>query len=230
MSNTSDTRHSLVARTVTTGLLAFVGLTAGCGASALGPTPSPSFAGLMVTSLSDSIGSTGGGAEVTIEGIGFLKNDGGPVVLFGGAHAWRVSLRGSTTIVAKVPPHPAGPVEVVVSNPDGQTARLAGAYTYVSPDSLDSNGEWEGRSLTDHLDFTFRFVIQNNRLTGVSCGTSGMVFVPAPSLSNGEFAFFQGDGVVIAGRLVSAREATGTINLAPCTKSDWVARKLASSH
>jgi hypothetical protein len=44
-------------------------------------------------------------------------------------------------------------------------------------------------------------------------------------VSHGEFAFSREDGVAIAGRLVSPRDAIGTINLAPCTNSDWFARK-----
>jgi hypothetical protein len=54
-------------------------------------------------------------------------------------------------------------------------------------------------------------------------------FLPAPPVSNGEFAFSREDGVAIAGRMVSAGYAIGTINLAPCTNADWFA-KLASFH
>jgi hypothetical protein len=230
MSNTSHTRHPLVARTVTAGLLALVGLTPGCGESVLPPAPSPSFAPPVVRALSESVGSTGGGAEVKIEGTGFLDIEGGAVVIFGGVRSSRVSHIGTTAILATVPAHAAGLVDVVVSNPDGKSGSLANAYTYTSPDSFDSNGEWEGRSRTDHFELRFRFVIQDSRLTAVSCDSSGTVsFSPAPPVSNGEFTFSR-DGVAIAGRLVSPRDAIGTINLAPCTDSEWSARKLASSH
>ncbi len=235
MSNTSHPRHRLLARTVTAGLLALVGLAPGCGRPSLGPSPSPPpspspqpqpLASPVVTALSESLGSTGGGAEVRIHGSGFLNLEGGAVVIFGGVRAPQVSFVSSTTITATVPPHAAGLVDLIVSNPDGQSGRLADAYTYVSPDSFDANGEWEGRSRTDHFELRFRFTIQNSRLTAVACDSSGTVsFSPAPSVRNGEFAFSRGDGVGIAGRLVSPRDAIGTINLAPCMNSEWFARK-----
>ena len=217
---------STTSHTVTAGLLALVVLAAGCNstpptAPPPGPSPAP-----VVRSVTESRGSTGGGAVVKIEGTGFLDGDGGAVVIFGGAHASGVSHSGTSVIFATVPAHAAGLVDVVVSNPDGQSARLADAYTYVSPDSFDPNGEWNGQT----GQVTFRFTVENNRLTTVSCGTSATVsFSPAPLVSNGEFAFSREDGVAIAGRMVSAGYAIGTINLAPCTNSDWYA-KLASYH
>ena len=235
MLNICHTCHSLAARTVTAGLLALAALAPGCGGKPpLAPTPPPpftppvvlppSFAPPVVTGLSESLGSTGGGAELKIEGTGFLALEGGPVVIFGGIRAGRVSVRDSTAIFTTVPPHEAGLVDIVVSNPDGQSARLVNAYTYASPDSFDPNGEWEGGAQTGHV--LFRFTIQNSRLIAISCDSSGTVsFSPAPPVSNGEFAFSREDGVAIAGRLVSPRDAIGTINLAPCTNSDWFARK-----
>lgn len=179
----------------------------------------------MVTALSEGLGSTAGGAEVKIEGAGFLDGEGGAVVIFGGVWATKITHMGTTTILATVPAHAAGPVDLVVSNPDGQEVRLANAYTYVSPDSFDANGEWEGRSRTNHVEFLFRFTIQNSRLTAVSCGTSETVSVsPAPPVNNGEFSFSR-DGVAIAGRLVAPRDAIGTINLARCPNTEWSARK-----
>ena len=161
-----------------------------------------------------------------IEGTGFLDGEGGAVVIFGGVYSPKVSHVGTTIILATAPPHAAGLVDLVVGNPDGQSARLADAYTYASAGSFDSNGEWEGTSRTDHVEFRFRFTVRANRLTAVSCDTSGNVsFSPAPPVSNGEFAFAREDGVAIAGRLVSPGRAIGTVNLAPCTKSEWFARK-----
>ena len=222
------TRHPLVDRTVTAGLLALVALAAGCNstpptAPPTGPSPAP-----VVRSVTEPRGSTGGGAEVKIEGTGFLDGDGGAVVIFGGVHASGVSHSGTSVIFATVPAHAAGLVDVVVNNPDGQSARLADAFTYVSPDSFDPNGEWNGSAVSGTAEF--RFVIENSKLTAVSCGTSGWVnFSPAPSVSNGEFAFAREDGAAIAGRMVSAGYAIGTLNLAPCANTTWFA-KLASFH
>ncbi len=213
MANTHRTRHPLVGRTVTAGLLALVALAAGCNSNTTAPAPPPGpSAAPVVRSVTESRGSTGGGAVVKIEGTGFLDGDGGAVVIFGGVYASGVSHSGTSVIFATVPAHAAGLVDVVVSNPDGQSARLADAYTYVSPDSFDPNGEWNGQT----GQVIFRFTVENNRLTTVSCGTSGTVsFSPAPLVSNGEFAFSREDGVAIAGRMVTAGYAIGTINLGP---------------
>lgn len=226
MSNTRDIRRAPVARTLTAGLLMLAGLASGCGQPPFAPSRPRTSTSLVVSSLSESVGSTGGGAEVKIVGAGFLDGEGGAVVIFGGTYSPRVSHVGTTTIVATVPAHAAGLVDVVVSNPDGQLGRLADAYTYVSPGSLDFNGEWEGTSRTDHVEFRFRFTVQANRLTAVSCGSSATVsFSSAPLVSNGEFAFSREDGLAIFGRLVSARDAIGTIHLSPCDNSEWSARK-----
>jgi hypothetical protein len=91
--------------------------------------------------LSESRGSTTGGAEVRIEGTGFLAAEGGAVVYFGEARAPKVTHIGTTIILTTVPAHTAGLVDVVVVNPDGQSGRLADAYTYASLGSLDSNRE-----------------------------------------------------------------------------------------
>jgi hypothetical protein len=224
MSNTSHhMRRPFAARTVIAGLV-LLGLAWGCGNPQLGPTPVQMFVPLVVTSVSETVGSTGGGAEVRIGGTGFLDSEGGAVVIFGGVYASRVSHVGTTVILATVPAHAAGLVDLVIGNPDGQSARLTGAYTYVSPDTLDFNGEWKGLSRTDH--FEFRFSIVNDRLTAISCDTSGSVTLsPAPSVNNGEFAFSGADGVAVTGRLVSARDAIGTINLPPCRHAEWTARR-----
>ena len=227
MANTSYTCHASVARTVTIGLLAVAGLTPGCDGrppTAPPPPPAPRSAP-VVTALSESLGSTGGGAEVRIEGTGFLDfgNDGGLVVTFGGVLA-RIAEMSSTAIVTTVPAHEAGLVDVVVLNPDGQSGRLAGGYTYASPDTFDLNGEWEGRALRGEV--LFRFSIRNNTLTAMTCDTSGSVDVlPAPSVAGGEFSFTGTDGVAVSGRFVSPTNAIGLATLAPCVNFDWVAGK-----
>lgn len=223
-------------RTLTAGLLTFVAL-AGCSSKPpTAPPPSPipapspipqppvSFPAPVITGLSESLGSTGGGALVIITGSGFLRAEGGAVVLFGGVHSSEVSHLGTTTIYATAPAHPAGLVDVVVTNPDGQSARVADAFTYASPASFDPNGEWEGGAYYGHVDF--RFTVQNGRLTAISCDTSGTVNLsPAPAVNNGEFAYSGEHGVAIAGRQVSPAFAIGTVSLGPCINADWFARK-----
>jgi len=83
-----------------------------------------------VTGVSPNTGSTLGTPLVTIRGTGFDAREGGPWVTFEGA-AVTVTFLNSTTITATAPAHAAGTVDVVVMNPDGQSARLTQAFTYV---------------------------------------------------------------------------------------------------
>jgi hypothetical protein len=67
---------------------------------------------------------------VTITGSDFLAN---ADVKFGGVAATNVSVASGTTITAVTPARPGGPVNVSVTNPDGQSATLANGFTYVAP-------------------------------------------------------------------------------------------------
>jgi hypothetical protein len=66
--------------------------------------------------------------QVTLTGTGFQA---GATVAFGGAAATGVTVVDSTTLTALAPAHAAGTVDVVVRNPDGQSATLTGGFTYV---------------------------------------------------------------------------------------------------
>jgi outer membrane protein assembly factor BamB len=81
----------------------------------------------QISSVSPSSGPTGGGTSVTIAGSRFQP---GVAVVVGGTAAQVVSVTTSSIAIA-TPAHAAGPADVVVTNPDGLMARLAGGYTYV---------------------------------------------------------------------------------------------------
>ena len=84
-------------------------------------------AGPTVTAINPSTGPIGGGTGLTITGTNFVP---GATVTFGGTPATAVTVAGSTSIAAGAPAHAAGTVDVVVANPDGQSAKLANGYTY----------------------------------------------------------------------------------------------------
>jgi IPT/TIG domain-containing protein len=86
--------------------------------------PPPRLAGLSPTS-----GPAAGGTTVALAGAGFQP---GAVASFGGAPAAVVSAS-SSELVVRSPPHAAGPVEVVLVNPDGRLAALPGGFTYLAP-------------------------------------------------------------------------------------------------
>lgn len=95
---------------------------------AAGPTPA-------VSSISSNSGSTAGGANVTISGSNFVS---GATVTFGGASASNVTFVSSSSITATTPPHAAGPVNVTVTNPDGQSATLLGVISLLPNASFES--------------------------------------------------------------------------------------------
>ena len=115
-------------RACAVGLICLVGLTLACGDGApSSPTPPMTPAApLSVSGISPDRGSTSDSVMVTIRGTGFLV--GSAVTL--DAPATNVSFVSSTTITALARPHNAGAVDVVVTNPGGQSARLSGGFTY----------------------------------------------------------------------------------------------------
>lgn len=96
----------------------------------------------LATSVSPRKGTPRGGTLITLAGSNFVE---GTVITVGGATATNVSVLSPTSLTAWVPPdavagqsaQAVGPrvVDIVVTNPDGQTSTLAAAYTYdtVSP-------------------------------------------------------------------------------------------------
>ncbi|MBI2550208.1 IPT/TIG domain-containing protein [Candidatus Woesearchaeota archaeon] len=90
---------------------------------------------LSVTSVSPVSGPTAGSTSVTITGSYFVSGAG---VTFGGAAAGSVTFVSSTQLTAVTPAHAAGLVDVVVTNPDGQSGTLVNGFTYVAPPSIAS--------------------------------------------------------------------------------------------
>jgi serine/threonine-protein kinase len=99
-------------------------LRAGCGGA---PAALPAIA-----SATPSSGSTAGGATVVIRGSGFQP---GATVRFGGKPA-TVASSIETALEVTTPAHDAGRVDVVVANPGGRTATLAGGYAFAAPPPL----------------------------------------------------------------------------------------------
>ena len=184
---------------------------------------------LSVTAISPSTGSTGGGTTVRITGTGFQPR---ATVTFGG-ESGTAYVENSSVISVTSPARAAGAVDVVVTNPDSQVAKLAGAYTYAPPTSFDFNGTWVGAALAhpesetrvtiSHADMDFRLTIQNNVVTAVSCGGVTIAMPsPAPSVTNGEFSLAEAS---MTGRILAAAEAGGAVNTPACPATRWNARR-----
>jgi hypothetical protein len=94
---------------------------------AAGPKPT-------VASISSPTGPTAGGATVTISGTNFVTGAG---VAFGGVAGTNVIVGSSSSITVTTPPHSAGRVNVVVTNPDGQFATLLGIISLLPNPSFE---------------------------------------------------------------------------------------------
>jgi hypothetical protein len=116
-----------------------LGLTAFPGAAATASNMAEFFGGTntapIISSVTPNSGPDAGGTAVTIRGTGFVS---GATVSFGGTAATSVNVVGSTTITASAPAHAAGAVNVVVTNPSGQSATRANGYTYTTSSPLET--------------------------------------------------------------------------------------------
>ena len=96
------------------------------GKSPMKPTSNP----LKVISVLPPSGSTTGGTAVTVTGAEFMSD---ATVMVGGIPASGVVVQGPTTLTATIAARPAGgPADVVVMSA-GQSATLAGGFTFVPP-------------------------------------------------------------------------------------------------
>ena len=89
-----------------------------------GPAPAPT-----VTSISPTSGPTTGGTAITISGTGFHE---AATVSLGGAAATNVTVANSSSITATTGARSEGVVDVVVTNPDNQSATLVQGFSYTT--------------------------------------------------------------------------------------------------
>lgn len=87
-------------------------------------------AGPEITELYPVSGPVSGATDVTIKGYGFAAT-GFVNVHFGSVAAKSIEVKSSSEILVKTPPGVIGKTDVMVTNPDKQTATLAGGFEYV---------------------------------------------------------------------------------------------------
>ena len=185
------------------------------GASGLPPP-----AGLAVIAVTPAAGSTEGGTWLLLNGASFQQ---GLVASIDGV-AQQTYFGTSTIASLHTTPHAAGPVDIVITNPDGTTTRATGRYTFALPQSFDFNGTWAAYR-DGSEDLLFRFTIQDNALISITCGSSNpIVFSSPPSIANGEFSFTGTIGS-LSGRIVATGQATGTVDVPGCGSGAWGAEK-----
>src|SRR5215831_11059392 len=124
-------RTGSLRRVVSVGGLAVGVVTLACGSQdVVGPSAKPP----VVTSIMPAAGVPNGLNTVTILGTGFNSQ---MTVAFDGQFAEVSGLdpvRTSTSFAVYAPRHAVGSVDVVVTNPDGQTRRIPAGYTYAPAD------------------------------------------------------------------------------------------------
>ena len=192
------------------GVIGLMGVISGCSQSSglpgspstviPEPPPAPSGPAPSVIDILPSVGSAGGGAVIKIIGTGFMP---GMVAMFDGIRGTAEFDSPATsfaTFYTETPAHAPGIVDLVVTNPDGQSHGLAGGYTYAPQESLDLNGAWGGYSLNG-TDTRVEFVIQDTRLVSAACAydvRTPFTFANFPTVANGEFSFTADGGATRA--------------------------------
>ena len=210
--------------------LGFVGC-AGPSTSPSAPSPRamllPPALTPTVTALSVEIGSTNGGTPIRFTGTNLQR---GASVTFDRvtvtSNSWDPRDAPGTSLLITTPPHTAGKVDLTVTNSDGSSINLSQRYEYAPPQSFDFNGSWDGVSY-DGQHTMIQFTIVNNVLITASCQGLGNTTVSLrTAVIGGEFSSAGPDGWRVSGRIVSASEATGTLN-ACGSNTIWRASKLA---
>jgi hypothetical protein len=195
-------------------------------ACSAGPVAGPSTPNLPVTppistatsrpslwAISPDTGSIYGGSAVSFFGD-FDRRASATVDGIQPVQGW--SPQDSTKHTLYSPPHTAGRVDLVVTNPDG--GRAVGFYTYVDPGAFDLSGEWAGVTV-DGSDTTIEFTVRENLLTRVQCSDAlnkSVEMALAEPVVNGKVEF-AGNAGRFSAWVASATEAAGTIDMSPCS-------------
>lgn len=180
------------------------------------PIPPPT-----ISSVEPRTALTSGGAYITITGTGFQA----ATLTVGGVKA-NYNGVGGTRIYTVMPAHTAGPVDVTVTNYDGQSFTLPGALTYLAIEDFDLNGVWEGGAIPDFFDAPFRLTVEHDHVVSFTCGSSGVITLdPAPPLHDGRFTYTGANGLAIDGVIRTPTGVDGSINAPSCEQTFWYADK-----
>jgi hypothetical protein len=180
----------------------------------------------QIRAIIPTVSTTLGNGWGTISGSGFER---GAQLWLGSAAPTHIFVENAQTIrFDGTSPHEAGAVDVIVRNPGGRLDRLALGFTFALPESFDFNGSWVAHA-GDEYDTDMQFVIDHNRLTSLTCGSSpAIAFAAPPAVSGGEFSFVGEDGLRVFGRIVSNINAVGEINIPPCAPTWWADKSTAT--
>jgi hypothetical protein len=163
------------------------------------PAPPPSPGPAIPVSLLPITGATTGGNTVVIFGSNFAA---GLTVTFGGSAAI-VNARDTIAIAVVTPPHAAGTVDIVVTNPGEVEAVLGAAYTYETPPSTGESAAVPVQvspAIGSVLGGNSVSVFGSNFATGVKVYFDGLLATVV-----------QNDGTTIS--VVTPAHGAGTVNV-----------------
>jgi hypothetical protein len=180
------------------------------------PPPPP----MQIERVEPLVGSTSGGTLLAIFGPSLQR---GATVSIDGKVV-PAELGDFSALYIDTPAHAPGPVDIVVTNPDGQTSRLTGGFTYAPPNTFSFDGRWDAYVRPDWRGGP-GFQIENNRVTGLWCGSevNNLIPTPQPVVTDGAFAFTIAGGGQISGRIVALQEAAGTTTIPGCDSGPFYA-------
>lgn len=158
----------------------------GDGLTSCASLPAPT-----VSAFSPATGPPAGGTSFTVTGTNFGT---GATVKIGGAAATVTNVT-ATSIAGKTPAHATGTVDVVVTNPDVQSATLSGGYFYDFADVP--------------VSYLFHNAVVKIFKDGITAGCGGNNFCPGVAVNRDQMSVFVLRGMHGAGYTPPA--ATGTV-------------------
>ncbi len=175
---------------------------------------------IQLSRVEPLVGSTAGGTLLAIYGTSI--HSGARATIDGQTIAGEIG--DFEALYVDLPPHAAGPVDIVVTNPDGQMSRLTAGFTYAQPETFSFDGDWGTYVRPSWADGP-GFKVANGTVTRLTCGFQviNLIPTPPPPVSNGAFSFTAPGGGQFTGHVVANGEATGTTTVPGCPSGTWYA-------
>jgi hypothetical protein len=151
-------------------------LTVGCSESSRPAGPGGGTNPLRVNAVSPPTGSTVKDTAIQILGTGFVN--GSSLTLDGAATS--VTFVNSTVLRATAPPHAAGPIDIVVRNPNGDTSELKGGFKYqLTLTNLTVTGNLSLQSVGETSQLTATARYEDGSTADVTREAKWTVFLPS---------------------------------------------------
>jgi len=181
------------------GVIVVASLALGCGdddkLSFITPKLPDGSSALRVRSVVPSLGTAAASTPIQIDGVGFIS--GATLTLDG--QSTTVTFVSSTQLRAVAPPHDPGLIDVVITNPNGDSSRLTGGFRYVDRAiKLSLSGDTTFEAPGERSQLTAIATFANGSTTDVTRESRWFSTIPA-------IASVSTDGVLTAGSIGATR-------------------------